>query len=248
MLLQYHQETARAFHGQQDVWDEPQELGETTGGVPYRPEYGVYRLPDEAEPRFHLTTVFVPAGRQNLTAVLVARTDDQGMPELILMDVPVEDQVLGPWQVERIVEQDPVISQQFSLWRTGGSEVWTGHLHLVPVGDRFLYMEPVFLAAEENAIPELRRYVVSDGTRVAMMETLPEAIARLADPSEPATVVEGENRPAGEGVGPVGTWPTAALQLLEEAERRAQAGDWQGYGEALQRLRELLERLQTGDG
>ena len=48
-----------------------------------------------------------------------------------------------------------MISQQFSLWRTGGSQVWTGHLHLVPVGDRLLYMEPVFLASEEGAIPQL---------------------------------------------------------------------------------------------
>ena len=76
------------------------------------------------------------------------------------------------------MEQDPVISQQFSLWRTGGSEVWTGHLHLVPTGNRIVYVEPVFLAAEADAIPELRRFVVSDGRRVAMTENLGDAIAR----------------------------------------------------------------------
>ncbi len=40
VLLQYHQETAPAFHGQQDVWSEPQELAQATSPVPYRPEYG----------------------------------------------------------------------------------------------------------------------------------------------------------------------------------------------------------------
>ena len=153
MLLQYHQETAPAFHGQQDVWSIPGELAQGTTPVPYQPEYGIFELPGEDKPHFNLTTVFVPADRQNLTAILVARLGDGDGPELILYDVAVEDQVQGPRQIESLVEQDPQISQQLSLWRTGGSEVWTGHLHLVPVGSRLLYMEPVFLAADAERHP-----------------------------------------------------------------------------------------------
>ena len=136
VLLQYHQETAPTFHGQQDVWASPQELAEGTNPVPYQPEYGIYKLPGENEARFHLTTVFVPASRQNLTAILAAGTDQNGVPDLVLFDVSVADQISGPRQIEALVEQDPEISQQFSLWRTGGSDVWTGHLHVVPVGNR----------------------------------------------------------------------------------------------------------------
>ena len=47
MLLQYHQETAAEFHGQQDVWVEAEELSNTSNPVPYVPEYGMYRLPEE---------------------------------------------------------------------------------------------------------------------------------------------------------------------------------------------------------
>jgi uncharacterized membrane protein (UPF0182 family) len=248
VLLQYHQETAPAFHGQRDVWSLPQELAEGTSPVPYRPEYGIWALPGE-EARFQLTTVFVPAGRQNLTAILVARTDDDGVPELVQFDVPVEDQVPGPRQIEALVEQDPQISQEFSLWRTGGSEVWTGHLHLVPVGGRLLYLEPVFLAAEADAIPELRRFVVSDGRRVVMAESLQGAVAELAGSAALAP-------PAVEGAGtrrtdaPVGSaWPTAALDLLAEAEARLREGDWAGFGAALAELRALLQELErTGGG
>ncbi len=248
VLLQYHQETAPAFHGQQDVWREPQELAKSTTPVPYEPEYAIYRLPGEDEARFQLTTVFVPAGRENLTAIFAGRTDDSGRPETILFDVPVPDEVLGPRQIEARVEQDPVISEQFSLWRTGGSEVWTGHLHLVPVGERLLYMEPVFLAATDDAIPELRRFVVSDGRRVVMTETLPEAIQMLAGVvGSTGGVPDGD---AGEAApvppGGAAAWPSAALELLEEAESRARDGDWQGFGEALERLRVLLERLESG--
>jgi len=252
VLLQYHQETAPAFHGQQDVWMEPQEVSEGTSPVPYRPEYGLYTLPGEAEPRFQLTGVFVPAGRQNLTGMLIGRTDAGGVPELILLDVPVADQVPGPRQVEALMEQDPEISQQFSLWRTGGSEVWTGHLHLVPVDKRFVYIEPVYLAAEEDAIPELRRFVVSDGRRVAMTADLASAIRELSGTGGAGAELEGElpegvdTPPAGDAPAATSAWPAAALELLEEAESRARAGDWQGFGEALSELRALLERLEAG--
>lgn len=255
VLLLYHQETAAVFHGQQDVWDTPRELAVNMSEVPYQPEYGVYRLPWEDEPRFQLTNVFVPAGRENLTAMVVARTDDRGVPEVILLDVPVEDQVSGPRQVEAFVEQDPVISEQFSLWRTGGSQVWTGHLHLVPVGDRIVYMEPVFLAAEADAIPELRRFVVSDGRRVVMTPSLEESVALMSSGAPAQTVVAEE--PSGAAADPgagadadrvPGEWPAEALSILDRADQRLREGDWEGYGRALAELRALLERLRVGSG
>jgi uncharacterized membrane protein (UPF0182 family) len=244
VLLQYHQSDPAVFFGQQDQWATPQELAQTTTPVAYSPEYGIFRMPDDVEPTFQISTVFVPAGRQNLTGILAGRLDPDGTPRLRLFDLPVEEQVSGPSQVEALIEQDPAISQQFSLWRTGGSRVWTGHLHTIPVGDRVVYMEPIFLAAEEGAIPELRRFVVSDGRRVAMRERLAEAILALAG-SEPA--VAGVGRP-GEDVVPrddpapidLASIPAEGLRLLDLAEERLRAGDFAGFGEALDQLRRLL--------
>jgi uncharacterized membrane protein (UPF0182 family) len=250
VLNRYHQESAPVFHGQQDVWELPQELAQGATPVPYRADYGIYSLPGEAEEGFLLTSVFVPRGRQNLTGILVARSEPDQYGELVLFDVPVEDQAPGPRQIEALIEQDPVISQQFSLWRTGGSQVWTGHLHLVPVGGTLLYMEPVFLAAEADAIPELRRFVVSDGRRVAMEETLDEAIHALA-------AISGDARPNLEAVAGVsidlpavdiGQWPAEGLTLLEDAETALRAGDYEGFGSSLEQLRALLERLAAQGG
>ena len=247
VLFQYHQETAPLFHGQQDVWTLPQELAQGTTPVPYEPEYGLYRLPGEETKDFLLTSVFVPRGRQNLTAILAASSDRDRYGQLVLFNVPVEDQVPGPRQVEALIEQDPLISQQFSLWRTGGSQVWTGHLHLVPVGRTLLYMEPVFLAAEEDAIPELRRFVVSDGYRVSMEETLPEAIqtlALIADGAAPqfTSAEDMVDVPAFD----TDRWPAEALALLEVVDAALRTGDFQGFGEALTELRTLLEQLSSG--
>lgn len=248
VLLDYHQETPATFFGRQDVWATPQELAEGATPVAYRPEYGILRLPGDDEAAFRLTTTFVPAGRQNLTGFLAGELRPDGSPRLRLFDVPVENQVAGPRQVEALVEQDPEISQQFSLWRTGGSRVWTGHLHVVPVGDRFVYMEPVFLAAEEDAIPELRRFVVSDGQSVAMEETLAGAVAALgggrpvADPGAGPVATDVPTLPTG------GAWPQEALELLDRAEERLRDGDWAGFGEALERLREVLRGAGGGEG
>ncbi len=244
VLLQYHQETARAFHGQQDVWALPTELAEGTTPTPYRPEYGFWRLPGESRARFNLTTVFVPAGRQNLTGVLVGRTTAEGVPELVLFDVPVEDQAPGPRQIEALIEQDPRISQEFSLWRTGGSEVWTGHLHVVPVRRRLLYAEPVFLAAAADAIPEIRRFVVSDGVRVVMTEDLASGLAALAG-QEAVTGAATSRALVGE---PSAGWPAAALEVLDRAEASLRDGDWAGFGQALQELRELLRSAGSRAG
>jgi len=250
VLFQYHQETARLFHGQQDVWTLPQELAQGTTPVPYQPEYGLYRLPGESTSEFLLTSVFVPRGRQNLTAILTAQSEPDRYGELILFDVPVEDQVPGPRQVEALIEQDPIISQQFSLWRTGGSQVWTGHLHLIPVGKTLLYMEPVFLAAEEDAIPELRRFVVSDGHRVSMQETLEESIQALLLlaqdsplPSVPPASMVGAQDAT---ILDTSDWPVEALALLERGEQALREGNFQAFGESLAELRALLETLSVG--
>ena len=108
-------------------------------------------------------------------------------------------------------------------------------------------MEPVFLAAEEDAIPELRRFVVSDGYRVSMEETLEDAIqalAQIADASAPPLIpTEGSS-----DLPSLGTeqWPAEALGLLEAADAALRTGDFQGFGEALDELRALLERFSAG--
>lgn len=244
VLAVYHQETAPELHGQRDVWTRPDQSAEDPDPVPYEAEYGLYALPGDSVPDFLLTGVFVPNGRQNLTGMLVARSSPERYGELLLLDVPVEDQIPGPRQVESLIEQDPTISQQFSLWRQGGSKVWLGHLHLVPTAGSLLYMEPIFLAAEADAIPELTRYIVSDGRRVAMTETLPQALGALgASPAllaaDPAAVV---SVPAGD---PAAVWPDEALATLERAENALRSGDYAGFGRELEQLRSLLRQART---
>ncbi len=87
---------------------------------------------------------------------------------------------------------------------------------------------------------------MSDGYRVTMEETLQEAIqamARIADASTPQLIfTEGSS-----DLPSLDTeqWPAEALSLLEAADAALRTGDFQGFGEALDELRALLERLST---
>jgi uncharacterized membrane protein (UPF0182 family) len=108
-------------------------------------------------------------------------------------------------------------------------------------------MEPIFLAAEADAIPELRRFVVSDGSRVAMEPSLEEAIAALALASGVSSALSLPAPVAGsQPSSDPGRWPQEALDLLEEAEDRLRAGDWGGFGTALEELRSLLRSISGG--
>jgi len=255
VLLQYHQEAPPVFHGQQNRWAVATELSMDTQPVEYRPEFSFLTLPGEAEESFVLSNVFVPQGRQNLAAFLAGRWDPDHGNELLLWDVPVESQVRGPRQIEALIEQDPEISQQFSLWRQGGSQVWTGHLHLVPVGNTLIYMEPIFLAADYDAIPEIRRYVVSDGRRVVMDPTLEGAVAGLAlgmegvvrDEGDPAPPLDPEEEIPEELIREAEIrGAEEALRILEEAETALRNGNWEEFGRKLEELRSLLQG-QAGD-
>ena len=267
VLTRFHQDDPPVFHGQQDRWALAREFAVTaqtpgTGaggfqGVTYRPEYALLTLPGESRESYVLSTLFVPQGRENLASFFAATWSLEEGPELRLWDAPVEEQIRGPSQIESMVEQDPEISQQFSLWRQGGSQVWTGHLHLVPVGNTLIYMEPIFLAADDNAIPEIRRFVVSDGQRVVMDPTLEGAVAALGStagaPAAPvapvapvvnalagALPVAGAPTPPSTPDDQDGSLAEEALRALEAAEERLRAGDWVGFGAGLDSVRVLL--------
>jgi len=249
VLTRYHQDSPPVFHGQQDRWAMAREFSVTSqpGGVGsggfqdvrYRPEYSLLQLPGEDRESYVLSTLFVPQGRENLASFLAARWSQLEGPELMLWDAPVEEQIRGPSQIEAMIEQDPEISQQFSLWRQGGSQVWTGHLHLVPVRGSLLYIEPIFLAADENAIPEIQRFVVSDGQRVVMDPTIEGAITALASGVEGTTSrIESFGEEA--RINDESSAAEEALSALERAETRLRNGDWEGFGEGIEELREIL--------
>ncbi|HET9986375.1 MAG TPA: UPF0182 family protein [Longimicrobiales bacterium] len=241
ILREYHLTNPRDFYASLDVWALPPGAP-GPGARPYRPMHTMMPLPGEARSEFLLTMPFVARERQNMTALLAARSDPPAYGELVLYELPRDQQIPGPGQVQALIEQDPTISPQLTLWRQAGSDVNLGHLRVVPVDGGFLYIQPLFLSAQSsgNPIPELQRVIASDGGKVVMAMSLPEAVQGLraaqsgsAPPARTITL-----RPT---TGAAAELPRRALDLLDRAERLLRNGDFAGFGAALADLRALLQ-------
>src|SRR4029453_14599969 len=87
--------------------------------------------------------------------------------------------VYGPRQIDARVNQDPVISSQFSLWNQQGSRVLRGSLLAIPIEDSLIFAQPIYLSAGQGALPELRRVIVAFGNQIAMEPTLEQSIQRI---------------------------------------------------------------------
>jgi len=248
LLKEYYLDRPAAFYAGEDYWQVPQDPASTAGAVvSFRPDFAVLTLPGEGHPEFLLTLPFTARERHNMTAFLAARNDEPHRGELVLLELPRDQQIPGPSQVDALIEQDPVIAQQFGLWRQT-SDVQRGRLRIVPLDSGFLYVRPIFMLSQARPVPDLVGVVVSDGNRVRMTHT-PASLAgsvaalRAAEGDavdDRAILVDGEpNIPAPT----VDEWPRRAMQLLEEAEVRLRNGDWAGFGASWSQLRDLLLRL-----
>ena len=148
---------------------------------PVEPYYVVIKLPGQEKAEFMLMLPYVPLNKPNLTAWLAARCDLPQYGQLLVYRFPKGKQVAGPMQVENFISQEPEISQQISLWNTQGSRVLRGNLLILPMNDSLLYVEPIYIQAEDEktAIPELRRVVIGYGNKVVWGESLNEALVKM---------------------------------------------------------------------
>lgn len=255
VLQEYHLRDARAFYNRDDVWQIPTETYRDQA-VPYQPYFAVLPLPGEATREFLLVMPFVTPGRQNMTALLMTRNDPPHYGEQILYELPRDEVIPGPQQVESLIDQDPVISEQLALWKRGGSDVIRGHMVVVPVDSTLVFVEPLFLEAQESAIPQLERVILASGRRVVMRPTVESALAALLG-GEPSLAGRGERTLAAAAPAAAtadGSPSTAApadarvtdpaldraRQLFDQAEAQLRAGDWTGFGQTWAELRTLL--------
>jgi hypothetical protein len=246
ILEQYHVDSPETFITGRDAWQIPPEGNPQGTATTIEPVDLVVSAPGESRPDFWLTVPFNALERQNMTAMLYVRHGADRLGEMILLEFPRGNRVPGPTQVRAIVEQDPTISSQLSLWRrTSGSEVHLGRIRVLPLDGNVLYVQPLFLSATQTgSVPQLPLVVVSDGTSLNMEPTLAAAVDGLYD-GTPRT-----RRPevTAEEVGVGGGWADQALQLLDQARERLREGDFAGFGDALEQLERLLRQLSSPAG
>jgi uncharacterized membrane protein (UPF0182 family) len=246
----FHMTDPQVFYNQEDLWNWAEEV--VTGErVRIEPYYVIMRLPDESDEEFVLMMPYTPSSKQNMVAWLYARNDGERYGELGVYKFPKQRLVYGPMQIESRIDQDPVISQQLSLWNQRGSQVIRGNLLVIPIDRAILYVEPIYLQAEASQLPELRRVIVAYGSRIAMEETLGAALARVMGAGYAQEPAPGEEAEAptelDEPLSPVGEDFAALIQQADGHYRAAQEclqlGDWSCYGREMDALELTLEAL-----
>ena len=191
MYRDYHMTDPKVFYADEDPWVIPTDSsttprvgtlrGEFTeiGFKPMLPYYLLMSLPGETDLSYLIFQPFNPENRPNMQSFLVADADPENYGQLIDFRLPKGEFVDGPSQVATRINQDPDISQIFTLLDQQGSSVIKGNLFVVPIDQSVLYYQPIYLQGEQNPLPEFKFVVVVFQDKIIMEESLTDAIASI---------------------------------------------------------------------
>lgn len=247
MYRVYHMGNPEVFYNREDVWRFPMQVYEGSP-VLMEPYYIIMRLPEAEQEEFIQILPFTPLNRDNMVAWMAGRSDGDRYGRLLLYEFPKQQLVFGPSQIEARINQTPEISEQLTLWSQEGSRVIRGDMMVIPIERSLLYVEPVYLRAEQGALPELRRVIAVYDNQVAMEPTLDAALNRIfgdrpATTPEPASSDESDSVTTTPPPGLV-TRVQAALDAYEAGQQALQQGDWEAYGRAQRQLETVLRQLE----
>ena len=146
---------------------------------PITPYYLLMTLPEEEDLSYLILQPFNPVDRPNMAAFMVAKSGPENYGQIIDYRLPRTAFVDGPAQVGALINQNPEISQQFTLWNQQGSNVIQGNLLVVPIDNSVVYFQPIYLQGSQEGLPEFKRVVVVFNDQIVMRETLAQALAEV---------------------------------------------------------------------
>ncbi|MDP9246391.1 MAG: UPF0182 family protein [Chloroflexota bacterium] len=258
----YHMTDPDNFYNRNDAWRIANSaLAPGSSAVPMEPYYVTAQLPGSTKREFVLFVPMTPAGNQrdNMVAWVAGRADPSDYGKLRVLRLPQTRAIFGPVQIQARRDADATIRQQLTLLSVGGgAQVIYGNLIVLPVGNSFLYIEPLFVQATNGKFPELQRVILATQDKIAMADSFASALTALFG-STPVTQPPPSTSP------PPGASPTPApsgsaqaatvAQLVKSAsdhytaaQNALKAGDFTTYGQELKALENDLARLRALTG
>jgi uncharacterized protein len=157
--------------------------------------------------------------------------------QLAFYELSKQQLMYGPMQIESRIDQDQNISKDLTLWNQQGSQVLQGQTLVLPVGDTFLYVSPIYLQATQARMPQLKKVVLAVGNRLIYADTYEQALAQLGAGAGSATAPENPapNVP-----------PTAAPPPLQ-APQKNEDPRIESIRQHLQRYRDLTSQGKWAD-
>jgi uncharacterized membrane protein (UPF0182 family) len=242
----YHMLDPQSFYNKEDLWDLARHTtGQASGAEPVSPTYVVATLPGQDKAEFLLLVPFTPRNKDNLIGLMVARCDGEALGEMDVLQLSKQELIFGPMQIGARINQDQNISKDLTLWNQQGSQVLRGQILVLPVGDTFLYVDPIYIQATEARMPQLKKVVLAVGNRLIYADTYDQALAQLSTGAQQAIQQAANsaapsvtNTPPAPGAAP----PTGdpRLQRIREHLRRYRElgaqGKWSEAGKELEAI------------
>ncbi|NNC76160.1 MAG: UPF0182 family protein [Acidimicrobiia bacterium] len=237
---------------------------------PMLPYYQLMKLPEEDDLSFLIMQPFTPADRPNMVSFLVAKSGPAQYGEIIDYSLPADRALKGPGQVGDEINQDPEISQQFTLLGQGGSRVIQGTMLVVPVEQSLLYVQPIYISASPDqedtiqlqspffqqtsgvaltGLPEFKKVVVAFEDRIFMRDSLDEALLATFG-VDPGSGEPGDGPAIPDNVADLLSDAEASFGRAEDALRDGDLATYQSEIERAAQLiteaRRLLAEAETG--
>jgi uncharacterized membrane protein (UPF0182 family) len=262
----YHTQNTKVFFQREDVWSMAQQVGIDDQGKKQTqqidPYFVLMQLPGEQiKNEFVVIVPFTPSNRNNMIGWMAGRCDGEHYGKLLVYNFPKSRLIDGPLQIEARIDQNAQLSGQFTLWNQQGSRVLRGHLLVIPIGRSLLYVEPVYLQAQQSPMPELRLVVLATQEKLGYGQTFEEAMSSLfgeaakagtQETSKP-TATKGSEEQAKPSASPPATETlqqlvTRALQEFDDYQRLTSQGKLAEAGQKLEQHKRTLEDIRKLTG
>ncbi len=265
----FHMTNVSTFYNKEDKWNIPTNAG-SDQSLPMEAYFNIMKVPGEDREEFLLMLPFTPNTRQNMIAWMAAKGDDPDYGRVDVIRFPPTKTIYGPEQIGQLINRDPQISSDLSLWNQQGSRVVRGNLLVIPVARSVIYVEPLFIQASSGGgLPGLQRVIAVVGNGVGYDTTLPKAIASAfikgaggigtvlpppaatPGPGTPTVPTPGIILPGtpfigtpGACVGDAATLSQSAFDHYQRSQDALKRSDWTTYGQEQTALESDLRCLQ----
>jgi uncharacterized membrane protein (UPF0182 family) len=249
LLEQYHVDDARQFYNVADKWTVPNDPYLDSAAVAQPPYYVLANEPASqgaAKAQFQLTTPMKVNNSTNLAAYITVNSDPgPNYGKMTVLKVPSSTVIQGPEQIANTFNSNATISQNITLLDSGGSQVIHGNLLTLPIGNSFLYVEPLYVQASgSTGYPILQRVLVAYGDKIGYAANLADALDNLSHGAVGASLVNGGVGSGGNQTATPGpsTSPPASTSPSAEPTNPPVTGS---QAQTLQQLNAALTRLQA---
>lgn len=236
ILKVYHNVKPDVLYRADDLWDIAKynsvKSSKSTGTY-VEPYYTMVKTNDGE--KMGLMQIYTPDEKQNLISYLVGSTNG-ATNELKLYKFSADSNIVGPMQLDKQIEEDEAISAELETLNTTGTKL-TKQMIIVPIKNTLLYVEPIYQTMlNESEVPVLKKVIVASGNKVAIGNSLSNALENLL--SKYAVDIEVENTEDVEGL------IEAIIKANENLTNSNNNNDWEMMGKDVQKLQDLITSLE----